>query len=149
MVIVLETDTETLNAILDESPFSSYLGTTVDKLGEGFAVCSIPITEKVMNSYGTLHGGVHYSLADSTVAVALLHALGRDSHIATIEGKINYVASVDADRTDRIHARATVDHIGSRTAVVSVDVMDDRNELLCKCLFTFTADSGEENGSSA
>lgn len=143
----METETEALNAVLEESPFSSYLGTTVDKLGEGFAVCSLPITEEILNSYGTLHGGVHYSLADSTVAVALLHALGRDAHVATIEGKINYVASVDPERTDRIHARGTVDHIGSQTAVVTVEVIDDGNELLCKCLFTFTADAGADNGS--
>lgn len=144
----MNTDAETLDAMLGQSPFSSNLGITVEELGQGFARCSLPITENVLNSYGTMHGGVHYSLADSTVAVALLHALGREGHVATIEGKINYIASIEADQTERIYARASIDHIGSSTAVVSVDVTDDRDELLCKCLFTFTVNSGSDPESS-
>ncbi|MFB6346814.1 MAG: PaaI family thioesterase [bacterium] len=134
----MSTDTQTFNDLLGKSPFSSNLGITVESLGENSAVCSLPVTEEVLNSYGTLHGGVHYSLADSTVAVALLHALNSEAHVATIEGKINYVASIESQSVDKIFAKADIDHVGSSTAVVSVDVTDEIDQLLCKCLFTFT-----------
>lgn len=137
-------DRAEFNDTIRDSPFASLLGTTVEKLGKGYARCSVPMDEDILNSHGTVHGGVHFSLADTTAAIALLHALEQNSPVATIEGKINYLASVRGERSDEVYAEAEVDHVGSETAVVSGEVFDDSGRLLCKALFTFTV--GEDAG---
>lgn len=131
-------DTRTLiEEMLEGSAFASGLGIELDDVGESHVVCSVKLREDHLSSYGIPHGGVAYSLADTTGAAALVAALGENRSAATIEGKLNYLSPADPETTERLVARADVVHLGSSTAVVEVEVRDGE-KILNKGLFTFT-----------
>lgn len=55
---------------LASDSFSRELGITLVSSSPGTATLQLGITEKHLNSHGTVHGGVIYSLADAAFAVA-------------------------------------------------------------------------------
>lgn len=125
-----------IEEMLEESAFASNLGVELDEVGESHAVCSLAVRGDHLSSYGILHGGVSYSLADTTAAAALVAALGENRSATTIEGKVNYLAPADPTETDRLVARAEVVHLGGSTAVVDVEVRAGQRAVN-KGLFTF------------
>lgn len=121
-----------IEEMLEESTFASNLGVDLDEDGEFDADCSLAVREDHLSSYGILHGGVSYSLADTSAAAAL----GENRSAATVEGKLNHLAPADSEETDRLVARAGVVHLGSSTAVVDVEVRAGQRAMN-KGLFTF------------
>ena len=49
---------------------SAWFGFSLDAVGEGTAVMSMTVEKQHCNGHGTCHGGVSFSLADSTFAFA-------------------------------------------------------------------------------
>lgn len=76
------------------SPFARLLGLTFP---EGVETrCTLAIDEKVLNVYGTVHGGAISTLADVSMGYALFDHLREDERLTTVEMKINYVAAVSS-----------------------------------------------------
>ena len=76
------------------SPFAKLVGLTFPETGG--PQCDLNIEEKVLNVYGTVHGGAISTLADVSMGYALFDHLREDERIATVEMKINYVAAVSS-----------------------------------------------------
>jgi len=51
-------------------PYAKYLGIQTEKVGKGFARCSIQIKEYMLNFEGTPHGGLIFSLTDVAFSAA-------------------------------------------------------------------------------
>lgn len=94
--------------------FARTLGLTMVERGEGRCVMAIDIErERHFNPQGAAHGGVAYSLADSTMGGAVTSLLPDDFWCATLEIKFNYhVRVVEGPLT----CEATVLHRGKRIA---------------------------------
>ena len=73
------------------SPFTKMLGLSYPILKEGSAQATLEIKEKLINNYGTAHGGVIYSLADVAMGAALWTTLEEDEICKTVEVKITYL----------------------------------------------------------
>ena len=58
------------NSFFDADPFSRDLGIKLISSSPGEAVLHLKVTEKHLNSHGTVHGGVIFSLADEAFAIA-------------------------------------------------------------------------------
>jgi len=127
--------------MFNRSNFSSDLGVELDETGEDYAVCSLELDEAFRNAYGTIHGGVAYSLADTTVAAVLVGRIEPDQIVSTIEGKLNYLRAANPEEADRLICRGEIEHLGASTAVVGVEVRDDRGQKLNTGLFTFAVRS--------
>ena len=69
--------------------------------------------ERHFNPNGVAHGGVAYSLADTTMGGALMSVLGDGLVCATLEIKFNYHVGVSEGR---LTCDATVLHQGKRIA---------------------------------
>lgn len=61
---------ETKNSFFDEDAFSRELGIKLISVSPGKATMHLIITDKHLNSHGTVHGGVIFSLADVAFGVA-------------------------------------------------------------------------------
>lgn len=85
------------------------------------------------NTNGRVHGGVTFSLLDSTMGAAVFAHLDAHETTATIECKVNYMLPLDGGA---VECRARVVHAGSRTMVVDGEVWQD-GTLAAKCLGTF------------
>jgi len=76
------------------SPFAKLVGLTFPDTGG--PQCEMKIEEKVLNVYGTVHGGAISTLADVSMGYALFDHLREDERLATVEMKINYLAAVSS-----------------------------------------------------
>jgi uncharacterized protein (TIGR00369 family) len=78
--------------------FCDLIGLRFTEMEKGFCRTELVITDSHLNPYGTLHGGVVYSLADTGMGGALSTLLEDDEQCSTIEIKINYLKSMRAGR---------------------------------------------------
>lgn len=74
-------------------PFSKFLGLTLDRLGDGRAVMSMPYQEKFIGDpkTGIIHGGVVTTLLDSCCGAAVMTAGDPKLPTATIDLRIDYM----------------------------------------------------------
>jgi len=76
------------------SPFANLVGLSFPETGG--PQCELKIEDKVLNVYGTVHGGAISTLADISMGYALFGYLREDERLATVEMKINYIAAVSS-----------------------------------------------------
>lgn len=118
-----------LQHFLDENQeFLSWLGTTVDHVGDGTMTMSIPYDEKLTNTRpdagpderADLHGGVAATLIDTVGGIALRTAMDEPFgvRIATINLNVNYLRPATGD----LEATANVIRVGGSVGVSEITV---------------------------
>lgn len=112
--------------ILNAQPFSRLLGTELNRFEPGQAELELPLTERLGQQHGYVHGGVISYLADNALTFAGGSVLG-DS--LTAEYKINYLRPASGKR---LIARAEVVRGGRRQAVCQCRIfaINDDDEYL-------------------
>jgi uncharacterized protein (TIGR00369 family) len=106
-------------------------------VGDGFLSARMPVTPKVYQLDGILHGGATVALAE-TVASAAVSVLNRDANISTvgIEISANHVRSVSSGY---VTATARPLHMGKTIQLLEISVVDDDDNLISHCkLSTFS-----------
>lgn len=59
-----------IKQVLKDEPFASFLGMKLTKLGPGTAEAELIPDDRMLNSHGTVHGAIIFSLADCVFAAA-------------------------------------------------------------------------------
>ncbi|WP_428742322.1 PaaI family thioesterase [Tenacibaculum sp.] len=103
-------------------------------LGDDFITAKMPVTPKVHQPYGLLHGGATAALAESVGSCASAFFL-RDSNkiVKGIELSINHVKS---KRDGHVFATAKAIHKGRTTHLWEVKIVDEDNNLISLCKIT-------------
>ena len=109
----------------EQSAFLKLLGAEVTVLKEGYAEAELTVKPQLVNISRTVHGGVIFSLADSTVGAAS-KSYGFGS--VTLEGKMNYLRPISGE-SQRIRAVAQSVHAGRKTGVYECRVHDGEGNL--------------------
>ena len=117
-----------------ESAFALLLGFEPVEAAPGRVVLRLPFTDKLLQSFGRVHGGAIFSLADHASGWAAYTTLDEGERCATLEMKINYIAAVDNE--DCI-AVAQVIHRGRTSIVIETDLKTADDRLVAKTLATF------------
>ena len=94
---------------------SQWLGIKPVLIEEGHCILEMEVRKEMLNGFGTLHGGMAYSLADSALAFAS-NSYGRISPL--INGNMSY--SKSAKERDILTAEAKVISLGNRKADIDV-----------------------------
>lgn len=115
------------------SPFTELLGLELVSLDKDGCCMRLEIGAAHFNAGGRVHGGVTFSLLDSTMGAAVYARLDAHETTATIECKINYTMAITGGV---LECKARVVHAGTRTMVVDGEVWQD-GVLAAKCLGTF------------
>lgn len=97
-------------------PFGVLLGFEIDAVERGRIVFGLQPAEHHFNPNGVVHGGVAAALLDTVTGCAVMTELPFGSTCATLEIKVNYIRSLDAD-SPRLTCEGTVLHLGRRSAV--------------------------------
>lgn len=110
--------------------FATTNGMQIDELGEDFCVCSMVVTDNHRNAYGSVMGGVIFTLADFALAVTSnqIHYLSVAQQVS-----INYLS---APKGERLIARSKCIKSGKTTTVINVDVSDDTGRLIAQFVGT-------------
>ncbi len=115
-------------AVLAAQAFSVLIGAELVSFGKGTVELQVPVTDKIRQQHGFVHGGVVSYAADN----ALTYAGGSVllAPVVTSEFKINYVRPAVGDL---LIARAKAVHVGKTQAVCTCEVFvrADGVEKLC------------------
>lgn len=106
--------------------FSQWLGLELIEIRAGYCKVQMKVREEMLNSFGILHGGVSYALADSTFAFAS-NSRGRIS--VSLNSTTTYTHP--ATTGDILTAEATEQHLGNRTASYDLRVSKQDGTLVC------------------
>jgi acyl-CoA thioesterase len=121
-------------ALEHHSSFVKELGIKLNALDKDSCETEMEILPQFFNLQQTVHGGVLYSMADTTAGIAAISATG--SLCVTLNSSISFLAPVGEIGT-KLTGRAKALRWGRRTAVCEV-YLYDRNETLCvRGTFTF------------
>lgn len=103
-------------------------------LGDDFITAKMPVTSKVHQPYGILHGGATAALAESVGSCASAFFL-RDTTkiIKGIELSINHIKS---KKEGHVFATAKAIHKGRTTHLWEVKIVDEDNNLISLCKIT-------------
>jgi uncharacterized protein (TIGR00369 family) len=119
---------EAARAVLRSQPFSVLLGAVLTSFDSAGTELRVPITEKLKQQHGFVHGGVISYAADNALTFAAGFALG--PAVVTSEFKINYLRPTSGEA---LVARASVLHAGKSQAVCRCEVfaVSGAEQVLC------------------
>lgn len=105
----------------------------VRKHRDGLTI-ACPVTPELLNSGGSLHGGVAATLADAAVGSALYERFQGTRWFTTVEMKVNYFRPVTAGR---LRARSRLLRVGSTICVGHVDLTDEQRRSVGVAIVTY------------
>ncbi len=114
--------------------FINHLGLEMIEESSKYAKGRIPVKEELLNPFGTMHGGVLYSLADIVAGIA---AQASGNRCVTLSGSLNFL--LPGTDTKYIYCEAFLERMGKHTAVYRVEIKDDEGKLLDTGSFTYFA----------
>jgi uncharacterized protein (TIGR00369 family) len=112
--------------------FSRHIGSKVEEVEPGRAVCHIDVEDVHLNGNGTLHGGVYASLLDNAMGLAVAALVGLRT--ATIGLDVHFLGAVEEGR---ITCSAEVVHRTRRIATVEAKVRNADEDLVAMGTGTF------------
>jgi uncharacterized protein (TIGR00369 family) len=86
---------ETLITISNQSPYYGLLSMRVQDMGIGFSVIEIDISQKHLNPFGGLHGGVYASMIDTAAYWAVYCELDEHVGYISLDLKVDFLAPTD------------------------------------------------------
>lgn len=119
---------EEVNTIFEKN-MTAYLGIKATAITENEIVASMPITDKVRQPFGLLHGGASVVLAESigSIASALVVDLEK-SMIVGMEINANHVRAV---KEGEVFATCSPLHIGVSSHVWEIKIRNEQEKLVC------------------
>jgi 1,4-dihydroxy-2-naphthoyl-CoA hydrolase len=121
------TDAEGSFGVVSEETLDSHLGFEIIEVKEDSARAQVPVTNRTLQPYGLVHGGVYAALAESLASMATAAAVWEDGNIAV--GLSNATSFVRPATSGTVHALATRRHRGRTTWIWDVDMTDDDGRL--------------------
>jgi len=99
--------------------------------GDDFLVARMPVTPKVHQPDGVLHGGATAALAESVGSFAAHIFIDTDNFfVRGLEITANHLKSV---KDGFVFAKATFVHKGRTTQLLDIRITDDKNRLISIC----------------
>jgi uncharacterized protein (TIGR00369 family) len=129
---ILKICNETCKGTLMETLDISYVD-----VGENFLVGKMPVSRKVYQPDGVLHGGAMVALAESVgSAASFIFLNAQEVSIRGIEISANHVKSI---REGFVFAKATIIHKGRTTQLWDIKITDANDNLISVCKLTTIA----------
>jgi len=112
--------------------FNYYVGTKVYEAHDGIAVLKVEMRKELYNRWGIPHGGVVFTLADTSAGLAAMSAGER--RVVTANAHMNYLRPAAAE--GKMTSRARVVKAGKTLAFVDVEIYDSTEALVATGQFT-------------
>lgn len=109
---------------IKDNGFMSYNGLYVVEAKENYVKIGVDITEKSLNPFGIVHGGLIYTLADSAMGIALA-TTGRSG--VTLNSTIDYLTP---GKGKKLFADTEIVKDGKSIVVFRVNIKDENDTLV-------------------
>lgn len=119
---------EELNELFAKN-MTGFLGIEAVEIRDDALVARMPVTDKVKQPYGLLHGGASVVLAESIGSVATNLIVDPDKYVGVgLEVNANHLRPV---LSGDVTATCTALHIGGKTHIWDVKIRDGKGKLTC------------------
>jgi 1,4-dihydroxy-2-naphthoyl-CoA hydrolase len=106
-----------------------HLGIKFTEFGSDYLVATLPITEKVIQPLGLLHGGISVALAETVASSAANYCVDQNYYYCVgLEINANHIKAVTSGF---ISAKASPIHIGRSTHVWQIEIKNDLDKICC------------------
>lgn len=100
----------------------------IEETSNGKVVVSMPVTDKVKQPFGYLHGGATIALGETACSIGAANLIDTNHYIPLgLEMNANHIRSV---KEGRVTATATIIHQGSTTHVWNIEIKSDNDQLI-------------------
>lgn len=125
---------QNIRDLLARHAFNHLLGFELVRTHRDGVTIQCRVRPELLNSGGSLHGGVTASIADAAVGTALYHHFDGARRFTTIELKVNYFRPVTEGR---LVARSRLVRVGSAICVGQVDLADENRRSVGIAIVTY------------
>jgi uncharacterized protein (TIGR00369 family) len=126
--------TQNIRDLLTSHAFNHLLGFELVRMHRDGLTIQCRLRPELMNSAGSLHGGVSASIADAAVGCALYRHFAGTRRFTTVEMKVNYFRPVTEGR---LQARSRLVRLGSTICVGRVDLSDGHRRSVGVAIVTY------------
>ena len=112
-----------INKMFDQDAFSQWLGIEIIDVSEGFCQLKMTVRKEMLNGFQIAHGGIAYSLADSSLAFAS-NSHGRKS--LSVETSISH--TVSAKEGDVLTVTTKELSLSDKIGVYLITIINQSNE---------------------
>jgi 1,4-dihydroxy-2-naphthoyl-CoA hydrolase len=119
---------EELNADRSETLIGN-LGILFTEIGDDFVRATMPVDTRTVQPYGLLHGGASVALAETLGSMGA--AMCVDAAEYQVVGQEINANHVRAARSGLVTGTARAVHLGGRTHVWSIEIVNDVQKLVC------------------
>ncbi len=102
-------------------------GIIIEEVGENYAKCSLSLSEKHKNALGQIMGGVFYTLADFTFAIA--SNFNKENHTVTTTSQISYLRPAAGNK---LISESVLLKEGRKTCFYEIIIKDNLDNLVAK-----------------
>ena len=111
--------------IMAKDLFSQWLGIQIVEIKEGYSKLKMTVRNEMMNGLGIVHGGIAFSLADSSFAFA---CNSRNNLSVALDTSINFLKPVHPD--DELIAEAKEIHNGKSTGLYQITIRNQHDHIV-------------------
>lgn len=104
------------------------LGIEIVREEKGLMVMQMPVTEKVLQPYGYLHGGANVVLAESAASIGAARQIADDEITFGMEINANHLKT---KQDGILTAKAGCRHQGRTTQIWEIEITDEEDDLVC------------------
>jgi len=110
------------------STLIAHLGIKFTEIGPDFLRGTMPVDERTHQPYGLLHGGASVALAETLGSMASSMSVDAEFQCVGQEINANHVRSA---RSGLVTGTAKAAHLGGRTHVWTIDIVNEAGKLVC------------------
>ena len=123
-----------LRRAVEKGPYYQLLGITLEEIDIGLTRFRMPYKKELTQIFGEVHGGAIASLADTSVAFALMTLIQPGERVATVEFKINFFKRVNGGE---IFGEAKIVKKGKQLATADIEIKNEKGDLIAKGMATY------------
>ena len=118
---------ETLNG--SRNGMNSTIGILFTEIGEDYIRGTMPVDARTVQPYGLLHGGASVALAETLGSTGAAMCVDAEKYL--VVGQEINANHVRAARSGLVTGTARPAHIGGRTHVWTIDIVNEAGQLVC------------------
>ena len=128
-------------ARLQRGTMGDHLGIEYQEIGPDFLRGRMPVNERTRQPMGLLHGGASVALAETLGSVAGKMCLEPGIDCVGLEISANHIRAV---RSGHVTGTARPVHIGGRTQVWNIEIVDEKGKIVCVSRLTLAIIGSEQ-----
>lgn len=114
---------------LCKNTLAENLGIEITEIGPNYLCGKMPVDRRTHQPMGILHGGASVALAETLGSIgAYLQTDPEKQNCVGLEINANHIKAV---RNGFVHGKATAIHLGRKTQVWEIKILNDAGSLVC------------------